>query len=444
MGGGLYNAGLISLLNCTFSMCGVGNTNGTTGNGKNQGGNIANAATKKNGGTFFLENSIIGKTSAGASSFGPITDKGFNIVADNSIKLKKGSTSRARLDPRVGSLADNGGPTKTVGLFTNSPAVDAIPTDNQILLVDQRGITRPQIVFSNGLDIGAFELDTNLVTILVQPRSTNATVGSNVTFSVVAQGTAPLFYQWLFNSTNIPGANDSTLSITNVQQTNAGSYRVVVTNFHSAVTSAVAVLTVGLAPTNSAPVITNQPADQMTTVGGAATFTVGATGTQPLFFQWFFKNLQSLSVTNIPGATTNVLSLINVQSNIVGGYFAVVTNAFGATTSSVAVLVLTNASTNTSVDNPPPTPGSLQRAAIRSPGQMSTAPFPFQQTDGPPMAINFTSGRWNWTTSTKRFRSDFGRVIPTNTGERRLVRNKAFVRDAPPGRFAGYFAGTFS
>ena len=80
-----------------------------------------------------------------------------------------------------------------------------------------------------------------------QPQSLTNATGTTATYSVGASGTLPLAYQWQFDGTNIAGAGNSSLSLTNVQLTNAGSYTVVVTNVVGAVTSQVAVLTV-LAP----------------------------------------------------------------------------------------------------------------------------------------------------------------------------------------------------
>ncbi|HSY19622.1 MAG TPA: immunoglobulin domain-containing protein [Candidatus Acidoferrales bacterium] len=53
---------------------------------------------------------------------------------------------------------------------------------------------------------------------------------TNVTFTVSAFGTPPLFYRWNFNGTPLIGATNSSLSLTNVQSTNAGVYSVIVTN----------------------------------------------------------------------------------------------------------------------------------------------------------------------------------------------------------------------
>src|SRR5205814_1568078 len=64
--------------------------------------------------------------------------------------------------------------------------------------------------------------------IIAQPTNQTVTAGANVTFSVVAGGTAPLSYQWRFNGTNITGATASSFTIVNAQPANAGAYSVVV------------------------------------------------------------------------------------------------------------------------------------------------------------------------------------------------------------------------
>lgn len=63
--------------------------------------------------------------------------------------------------------------------------------------------------------------------------SLGATVGNRVT----ASGTAPIYYQWSLNGTNLPGATNSSLVITNLQLPNAGAYTVVATNSAGSATS---------------------------------------------------------------------------------------------------------------------------------------------------------------------------------------------------------------
>ena len=171
---------------------------------------------------------------------------------------------------------------------------------------------------------------TNPPVITSQPQSHGIATGNSVTFSVTATGTAPLSYQWLFNSTNISGATTNQLVLANVQLTNAGNYSVIITNLAGSVTSSNAVLTV----TNAQPSISTQPQSQNVLAGQTATLSVTAGGTLPLNFQW------RLGGTNISGATTNPLVLANVQLTNAGDYSVVITNIAGSVTSSVATLTI--------------------------------------------------------------------------------------------------------
>jgi endonuclease/exonuclease/phosphatase family metal-dependent hydrolase len=172
---------------------------------------------------------------------------------------------------------------------------------------------------------------TNAPSITTQPQSQVVSPGSNVTFSVTADGTAPLAYQWLFNGTNIiSGATTNFYTLASAQFTNAGNYSVIVTNLYGSITSSNAVLTV----TNLPPAITKQPQSQTVVIGQDAAFTVTAAGAAPLSYQWF------LGGTNISGANTNAYTRSNVQTNDAGDYSVVITNVSGAVTSSVATLTV--------------------------------------------------------------------------------------------------------
>jgi hypothetical protein len=104
---------------------------------------------------------------------------------------------------------------------------------------------------------------------------------------------------------------------------------VIVTNVYGNVTSADALLFVNVPPT-----ITAQPGSLNVTVGSNATFTVTATGTSPLNYQWQFNN------TGIPGATGSSFTRSPAQTNDAGLYAVVVTNVAGSVTSSNATLTV--------------------------------------------------------------------------------------------------------
>jgi endonuclease/exonuclease/phosphatase family metal-dependent hydrolase len=210
---------------------------------------------------------------------------------------------------------------------------------------------------------------TNAPSITSQPQSLIVSPGSNVTFTVTAAGTAPLAFQWLFNGTNISGASTNFYFLANAQLTNSGNYSVTVTNIAGSITSSNAVLIVS----NTPPSITTQPQSQTVSIGASPTFTVTATGTAPLSYQWL------LGGTNISGANTNTYTRNNVQTNDAGSYSVIVTNIAGGVTSSVATLtvLITNpvviaqwnfnsvpADTNTATGSTSPSIGSGTALAI--------------------------------------------------------------------------------
>ena len=84
-------------------------------------------------------------------------------------------------------------------------------------------------------------------TITAQPQSQNVNLGGTATFSVEATGTGILTYQWLFNGNPIAGATNSTLVVTNLQSSDAGTYSVIIDN-GSLSSSASAVLTLNQLP----------------------------------------------------------------------------------------------------------------------------------------------------------------------------------------------------
>jgi hypothetical protein len=77
-----------------------------------------------------------------------------------------------------------------------------------------------------------------------QPVNQTASLFADATFSVLGGGSGPLSYQWRFNDVDLPGMTNTTLSVTNVQRSDAGKYSLVLTNFAGSVTSQVATLTI--------------------------------------------------------------------------------------------------------------------------------------------------------------------------------------------------------
>jgi hypothetical protein len=168
-------------------------------------------------------------------------------------------------------------------------------------------------------------------------------LGSTAVFHVTAGGKPPLRYQWHFNGTNLLGGTNISLTLTNVQLTDAGIYSVTVTNIYpvagtnrsGSATSSNAVLTVLMPPS-----ITLQPVGCTNVAGTTASFTVAAGGATPLSYRWKKNGSGLTDGGNVSGAATTNLTLSNVQDADAAGYTIVITNILGSITSAPAVLTV--------------------------------------------------------------------------------------------------------
>jgi Right handed beta helix region len=198
-GGVIGNGGTLTVINSTFS-----SNSGGAGGIENFGtlavtsstfsGNIVfQGVLEGGGGTIYnnaggaiIKNTIVSGTSLfgggrGDNCSGTVTDAGYNISDDTSCGFAKtgSATNGDGVNPlfAAAGLADNGGPTQTIALGSESPAIDAIPladcTDQasppKRITTDQRGMPRPD--FGEDIcDISAYESQE---TFAGQPGATN-------------------------------------------------------------------------------------------------------------------------------------------------------------------------------------------------------------------------------------------------------------------------------
>jgi hypothetical protein len=209
-GGGIFNLGTLAMTNCTLALNaahggnpggtaassgsafggGIFTTNGMTvlmnttiasnsvipgiyysGGGFRLGANIANT-----NGSFTLRNSLVAYSGTNANAWGTITDGGYNMSSDGSANFS-GGTSFNFTNPKLLPLANNGGPTLTMALAADSPAIDWAPAAGAPT-TDQRGFARP---YGAGVDLGAFELGPGV------PSLNARRTGTNVNLSFVGQ-----------------------------------------------------------------------------------------------------------------------------------------------------------------------------------------------------------------------------------------------------------------
>ena len=151
-GGGAWETSTAEFIHCTF----FGNK--TPGRFQ-EGGGLYSAANPGDGpviqNCLFLGNAA----TSGPDLRGNFRSQDFNLIGDATGFTFTGSVAQNILgkDPKLGTLADNGGPNQTHAVPPGSPAVDCIPPANCPLKTDQRGIPRPM---GEKADIGAFETDT--------------------------------------------------------------------------------------------------------------------------------------------------------------------------------------------------------------------------------------------------------------------------------------------
>ncbi len=199
-----------------------------------------------------------------------------------------------------------------------------------------------------------------------QPQAATVNQGQNATFTVAASGTAPLSYQWRRGGASVSGGTGAALTISSAQAADAGSYDVVVSNSAGTATSAAATLTVNLPPTLGV-----QPQAQVVLAPAAATFSVSASGTAPLAYQW------TRNGADIAGATASAYSTPATGAADDGAVFAVrVSNVAGTTTSTGATLTVHVAAAVTG--QPQAQVVVAPAAATFSASASGTAPLSFQ------------------------------------------------------------------
>ena len=212
---------------------------------------------------------------------------------------------------------------------TNLPGANAATLNVVNAQVAETGTYR--VMVSNAADTITSQGATLTVlvppSISVPPASQTVIIGNTVQFNITAAGTGPLHYLWRLNGVDLPGQDSTPLNLPNIQPAGAGNYTVVITNSAGAITSVVAVLTVIIPPS-----ITGDPTSLTVLENAPATFTVSATGTEPLFYQWQKDGL------NLPGANGASFTIPATQASDGGGYSVIVTNLGGMVFSAVAQL----------------------------------------------------------------------------------------------------------
>lgn len=166
--------------------------------------------------------------------------------------------------------------------------------------------------------------------VVQEPVAATSYAGRSVKFSVGADGTAPLFYQWYKGNAAIEGRTNSDLVFASSITDNNAQYKVVITNAYGAVTSSPAALSVA-----TDLLLVSSPASIERKVGSKAAFMAIADGAIPVNYQWYRDG------QDIEGATNQTLWLDNLQlASDNTAYYVRISNAWNITNSETAMLTV--------------------------------------------------------------------------------------------------------
>src|SRR5215472_8383008 len=248
--------------------------------------------------------------------------------------------------------------------------------------------------------------------ITTQPATQTVTAGQTATFTVTATGTAPLSYQWQKNGADIAGAASAAYTTPATAISDTGStFDVVVSNSAGTATSNAATLTVNPGPV--APTITSQPTNQTVTAGQTATFTLVASGTTPLSYQW------QKNGANIAGATSASYTTPATTTADSGSTFVViVSNSAGTATSNSATLMVNPAPVVPTITTQPTNQTvTAGQAATFSVVASGTAPLSYQwQKNGANIAGATSASYTTPATTTVDSGSTFKVVVSNSSG----------------------------
>ena len=157
--------------------------------------------------------------------------------------------------------------------------------------------------------------------------------GASATFAVqYTNGDGNASIQWQFNGANIPGANNTTITLTNIGTNNVGSYTAVVTGSYGSVSTSAGLYL------NQAPFIASQPVGGSISVGQPASLSIAGSFTfLPPSYQWMKDGMF------LPNQTNSTLNIPCFQFANSGSYQVVISNADGMAISVPALLSLSGA-----------------------------------------------------------------------------------------------------
>lgn len=341
-----FTGGIVDILVDTMSL-GRDRQGGNTGAGITMGTFIFTAGTL-NVNTLDVGNQFFTTTGNSNPMAGLVNVNGpaATLVVNTSLILGNTTVNSVAAQKTSGKLLINSGTVManqiTVGGF--SAATNVIAMNNGTLVVSNTvgspasGVSQ-FLITNSTIQLNALNGVTNVCV-------TNFTTSGTVTINI---GSAPVFnsypavVQLIKYSGSISGAGYGALTLGNVPADAPGAF----------LSNDVANTAVDLVlPINPVPVIASEPLPFSGSPGSTFTLSITNTGNTPLSYQWYHASALTTNAlvdgtgesgsSTLSGSLTSALTIANAQDGDSGSYFVVVTNSYGAATSSVSSVTISS------------------------------------------------------------------------------------------------------
>ena len=299
-------------------------------------------------------------SSTGCIVSGNMNVNGANAVltVNNTLELGHTTLTLAPAPSATGVLNIFNGTVNANNIVVGASSVaNTIGMNNATLIVTNTLATNAAGLFALGMTNSTLGLtigDTSL-------KGLVATLNTGGTTNVIQLASVPVFpsgnypvqFALLKHTTPTIGGAGFNFGLTNVPATAPGAYLI-----NNGVTIDLYL------PVSPAPVITSQPQPFSGNLGSTAILSVTNTGVPTLSYQWYYTNGVSTEIltngpgpsgsSTISGSTNNVLTITGGQIGDNGGYFVVITNIYGAATSSIAQVTFSPGCTAPIITGPNP------------------------------------------------------------------------------------------
>ena len=300
-------------------------------------------------GTLDANTLIVGNQSlAGAGSTSVTPNHGYinvnsanaTLVVNNTLKLADTSSqTHVGAQQTFGRVNINGGTMRvnsvTVGANSVTNAIIDVSNGGKVILSNTlAAATKPLRQLNLSDSTFTFHLnDANpkayLTNLLTGGSANTIDIAASVTFASYPAQVTLFKYSSLSNTTSGAGTHNFVLGTAPANV--VGAY-LSNNTFNSSIDLYI--------PTDPRPVISVQPSGFAGGPGSLVTMTVTAAGVNPLSYQWQRSGTNITDVGNWSGTATDTLTITSAQEGDSGDYTAVISNAYGATTSSIATVTI--------------------------------------------------------------------------------------------------------